>query len=172
MQHRGWRAIALLNLLLVLITAATGCGYSHGQRFPANIKSVAVPIFDNRTIYRDVEFDLTEALIKEIELRTPYKVIKTGKADTVLQGTITKVRQDLITRDRVGGLAESLDVTVTINFEWRNQSTGEIIRDRRGFQTTRRHIVTRPVSEPFKVAQHQIVQKTAQDIVGVMQADW
>ena len=44
---------------------ATGCGYSHVPLFPQEYRTVSVPILENRTAYRDVEFDLTEALIKE-----------------------------------------------------------------------------------------------------------
>ena len=55
------------------------------------MRTVSVPIFDNQSFYQDVEFDLTEALVKEIELRTPYKVTGADRADTILQGEIVSV---------------------------------------------------------------------------------
>ena len=47
-------------------------GYGSGEEFDESIRSVAVPIFENRTFYRETEFRLADALVKEIEHRTPY----------------------------------------------------------------------------------------------------
>jgi hypothetical protein len=149
-----------------------GCGYSHGGTFPKDIASIAVPIFQNRTEYRDVEFDLTEALIKEIELKTPYKVVRSGDADTILVGVVTGVEQRVLSRRPVGGLPQDMEVLVTVSFEWKHQRTGESLRDRRGFTTAGRHVPGRPIGEPFEVARHEAVQQLARDIVAVMRADW
>jgi hypothetical protein len=73
-------------------------GYHAEELFPEQYQTVAVDIFDNRTFFQGVEFDLTEALVKEIELRTPYKVVANDRADTVITGTIHTVRQLSLSR--------------------------------------------------------------------------
>jgi len=159
-------------LLVLACLFLTGCGYSHGGTFPKEIGSIAVPIFENRTPYRDVEFDLTEALIKEIELRTPYKVVRSGDADTLLAGVVTNVDQRVLSRRDVGGLPQEMEISIVVNFEWKHQRTGESLRDRHGFITVGRHVPGRPIGEPFEVARHEAVQQLARDIVAVMRADW
>lgn len=62
-------------------------GYKLGTRARPNIKTVRVPIFRNTTYFRDVEYELTQAIIKRIEGTTPYKVVNEG-ADAQLLGVI------------------------------------------------------------------------------------
>lgn len=165
------RAICVLGAA-VAAASLTGCGYSHGGNFPKDISSVSVPIFENRTPYRDVEFDLAEALVKEIELRTPYKVVRTTDADTILAGVVTDVDQRVLSRREVGGLPQEMEISIVVTFEWKNQRTGESLRDRKGFATIGRHVPARPVGEPFETARHEAVQQMARDIVGVMRENW
>lgn len=157
---------------LLCLVSLTGCGYSHGGTFPKDVASIAVPIFENRTAYRDVEFDLAEALVKEIELRTPYKVVRTVDADTILAGVITVVDQRTLSRRALGGLPQEVEISITVNFEWKNQRTGDSLRDRKGFVTVGRHVPAQPVGEPFETARHEAAQQMARDIVSVMRENW
>jgi hypothetical protein len=157
---------------LLLAAFLTGCGYSHGGTFPKEVSSIAVPIFENRTPYRDVEFDLTEALVKEIELKTPYKVVRSGDADTILVGVVTQVDQRVLSRRAVGGLPQEMEVSIVVSFEWKNQRTGNSLRDRKGFATVGRNVPGLPVGEPYEIARHEASQQLARDIVSVMREKW
>ena len=166
-----WPLARLLGMLLLLAPLA-GCGYTQKELFPDQYQTVAVPIFENRTFYRHVENDLSEALIKEIEHRTPYKVVAPGAADTILQGTITSVDQRELSRRTVGGVPEEVEVAIRVNFEWKNLRSGEALRSRSGFEVAGRYVPARPVSEPFDVAQHTAVKRLAEQIVSTLRADW
>ena len=50
-------------------------GYTTKPNYDPNIHSVYVPIFKNLTLRRGVEFDLTRAVVREIEAKTPFKVV-------------------------------------------------------------------------------------------------
>ncbi len=156
---------------LVLLLAG-GCGYTAKELFPQDVRTVAVPIFDNRTFYQGVEFDLTEALKKQLELRTPYKVTSVSTADTELRGTITRIDQDQLSRRRPGGLPQEMQVSISVDFEWKDLRENETLRDRRGFVAVGRYVPTDPLLEPFEIAQHQAVERLASEIVSVMRADW
>ena len=149
-----------------------GCGYSTSGQYPEQYQTIAVPIFENRTFYRRVENELAEALVKQIEQRTPYKVTDAGRADTVLTGRIRQIDQEMIARHRRGGLPEEIEVRIVVDFEWRDPVTGQTLRDRRGFESVGRYVLTRPVGQRFEQAQHQVVQRLAEDIVAVMGAAW
>ncbi|MCC7147216.1 MAG: LptE family protein [Phycisphaeraceae bacterium] len=165
-------AALLLPLACVLVAVTTGCGYKAQTTFPTNIKTIAIPIFENRSFYRGVEFDLTEALIKEIELRTPYKVVSPQMAETVLEGSIMQVGQSATSRADQTGLPEELEVRLTIDFRWTNVRTGETIRSRQGLTTVGRYIPSRVVGQPFTVAQHQAAAEMADRIIATMREDW
>src|SRR5579884_3295479 len=68
-------------------------GYTTRPNYDLRYKTVRVPVFKNRTYWTvtpvpGMDMDLTQAVIREIQARTPYRV-KQCDADTELQGTIT-----------------------------------------------------------------------------------
>ena len=159
--------VGLISMLFM-----SGCGYSHTVMFPPHVRTVAVPIFDNQSFYQGLEFDLTEALIKEIELQTPYKVTSASRADTILQGQIVAVRQTRLSRRNTGGVPQELEMRITANFEWKDLHTGHMLRRRDGFQAVGRYIPAQPVAESLQVGQHEAVQRLVRQIVSVMATDW
>ncbi|MEM1447163.1 MAG: LptE family protein [Planctomycetota bacterium] len=156
----------------MLLLSTTGCGYSTTELFPEQYRTVAVPIFDNRTFYRGVEFDLTEAIVKEIEQRTPYKITDANVADTLLSGTVTNVAIQELSRTREGGLPQEVKVTVVIDFDWTDQRSGAKLVSRRSFSGVGRYIPTQPVGESFEVGQHAAVQRVARDLISSLRGDW
>ncbi|MFP4222605.1 MAG: LPS assembly lipoprotein LptE [Phycisphaeraceae bacterium] len=164
---------ALCLLLCVSTLGLAGCGYQHHELFPDEVSTIAVPAFENRTIYRDVQYDLREALIKQIEQRTPYKVVPVAAADTILQGALVAVERDLLTRTRDAGLPQTVEVTLVTDFQWKElRGGGDLLLDRRGFEAVGRFVPATPVSQPFEVAQHTAVEDLADQIVSEMRADW
>jgi hypothetical protein len=81
----GWIALALVAMW------PSGCGrYVMGTQtlYPPDIKTVYVQMFDSTSFRRGLGERLTEAIVKEIESRTPYKVVNSPDADSVLTGRI------------------------------------------------------------------------------------
>src|SRR6516225_10107581 len=77
--------------------ALSGCGYSLRPPGYPDVHTVYVPVFRAISFRRDIQIMLTEAVIKEIEERTRYKVVGTPEeADTILEGTISFAEKDLI----------------------------------------------------------------------------
>lgn len=168
----GGRPVLLIALTLALACTA-GCtlvGYKAGAVYDSTIQSVAVPIFSNRTFYRGVGFDVTEAVIKEIEARTPYRVLDPPAADTLLTGTILSVDQRVLSRTDAA-LGQELQVILTVGFEWRNRRTGELIR-KRTVTGTGEYVATRPLSEPYPVGQQAAVEEISREIVSLMRDSW
>jgi hypothetical protein len=66
------------------------------------VKTVAVPLFDNTTfpLRREVEYDLTAALRKEIQSRTSLELTDKEDADMVVHGAIHEFRERLIAEGR------------------------------------------------------------------------
>src|SRR5690349_18872721 len=73
-------------------------GYQFGadKLYDTSIATVYVPQFHNRafqtTPYRDMQVEITKAVIREIESKTPYKVIDDpDRADTELLGYLVQI---------------------------------------------------------------------------------
>lgn len=147
-------------------------GYSSKSLYPTEYHSVSVPIFENTTMTRNMEFMLTDAVIKQIQSRTPYRVVNESYADTLLTGTITKVDLQTINQSRTTGLANELLLKVTINFEWVSLNTGTRIVGKKNFTGEALFVPSRPSSEPIEMGQFAVVQQLATDIVDQMQSAW
>ncbi len=78
-------------LLLLLIVALSGCAsYRIGSQalYAPDVTTVYVPVIPSTSFRRDLGERLTEAVQKEIELKTPFKVVGTPDADSVLSARL------------------------------------------------------------------------------------
>lgn len=147
-------------------------GYAAGTVFRSDVSSVAVPIFTNDTFHRDVEFLLTDAVIKEIERRTPYKVAPEIRADTILTGEIRQVVLQPLSKSHFTGLTEELIVRVVIDFQWTDLRTNARLVERRSFEGSGLAVPSAPTGEALEIGEFAVVQLLARDIVDEMQAEW
>lgn len=168
--------IAVLGLAGVLLLASCASdptkGYAATTTFPADIQTVAVPIFVNETLVRDIEFELTDALVKEIERRTPYKVTSPIRADSIFTGRIVQVELDHLSRSRQTGLTEEATLSVTIDFEWKDLRTNTMLVERRSYAAHGLFVPARPTAEPIEIGQFAVAEQLARDIVNEMRSDW
>lgn len=105
----------------------TVLGYSTRPNYDLSIRTVYVPIFKNRTFRRGLEFDLTRAVVREIEAKTPYKVVSDcNLADTELTGTIINLTKNVINRNQLNEVREA-ETVLAVELVWRNLRTGEIL---------------------------------------------
>jgi len=147
-------------------------GYSSSSLYPKQYQSIAIPIFQNSTMTRDVEFMLTDAIIKEIQVRSPYRVVDKHVAETILTGTITSMKLSTLSRSQTTGLDNEVLFKVVIDFEWYDQVNGNRIVGRKDFASSAVFIPSRPSSEPLEIGQFAVVQQLASDIIDQMQASW
>ena len=163
---------SLICIVLANCASDPTVGYSSSSLYATQFRSVAVPIFQNNTIAREMEFKLTDALIKEIESRTPYYVLGEQYADTLLTGTIRSVNLRTTSQSRTTGLDNEVMITVTIDFEWLNLQSGGRIVGRKNFSSSSLFVPSQPSGEPIELGQFAVVQQLSQDIVDQMQSSW
>ena len=115
---------------------------------------------------------LTDAVIKEIEARTPYQILGKEYAETEMTGTIRSVDLKTISQSRTTGLNNEVLFTIVIDFEWKNLQDGTSIIGRRNFSNSALFIPSRPSSEPMEIGKFAVIQQLSKDIVDQMQASW
>lgn len=161
---------AYLMLLAVAGFGLVGCGYSSKPPFHESVRTVAVPIFVNKTFRREFEFRLTEAIDKNIEYRTPYKIAARKDADTLLTGEIVKVEENVLTRRFGTNLPRENELTVVVNFTWKDLRSGRILVERKNFNRYATEIPQ--IGERVADAEQLAVERLATAIVDQMQSDW
>ena len=93
-------AFCLLHSAFLLFS---GCaGYQLGQRslYRPDIRTVHVPIVQSDSYRRYLGERLTEAVVKEVELKTPYKVVGADAADSVLNVRLVSDSKRVLSENR------------------------------------------------------------------------
>lgn len=128
------RAVAAGLLgLCVLLSAAGGCGYSLRGNLPAHIRTVAVPIFTNKTQEPAVENTITAAVIDAFANSGRLKVVTAAEADSILVGEIVGYQLQSLAFDRQINIRE-YRLLVTLNLQFRDVRRGGMLWRQDGLQ--------------------------------------
>ena len=166
--------------ILALATAAaftSGCrGYTHGFPLPPgaeNVKTVAVEIFTNKTLYTNVEFEFTHALQREVCAKTPLKIATRGQADSVITGAVVAYKRTVLREDETDEVSRySIKLTVSYEFK-RLPSEGEpekVIRSAKKLERSAEYEVMSHLTEAD--ARAEAVRKIARKVVSHMFETW
>ena len=150
-------------------SANAPAGYKWSSLYRGDVRTVAVPIFGNRTFYRGLEFSLSKAVATQLEMRAPYKIVPREQADTVLEGEVVRVRLRTLS-EGVGAVPQEQLYNVAVNFTWRDLRTGTIIVQRKEFEQAATWYAR--LGEGQFVAEQQNVERLALAIVQELEAPW
>jgi hypothetical protein len=172
--HSGGRRWSLTLALTagLLGLGLGGCGYSVRAPFDSSIKTVYVPVFRSVSFRRDLNLQLTELVIKEIERRTPFKVVGTPEgADTILDGTVNFADKNIIVENPFN-LPRQLTATVNVAVNWtHNPPTKEEI-DRLPTVVGEAVNFVPEVGESAESAFYRTNEALAKQIVDMMEKAW
>ncbi len=157
-------------LLIAAAGLTGGCGYSAQRPFPEGIQTVYVEMFESQEFRRDLEFQLTEALVKRIEMDTPYRIADRQVADTVFTGEILEVQQRGLGNSFRTNRPREVAATILLRYSWKDQRTGEILVERPRFAFTASYIPD--VGETFKKGMIRGLDQAAERIVETMETGW
>jgi len=113
--------------LVLWLASVIGCGYQVGAPYQADIKSVHVPIFNTNSFRRGLEYQLTEAVQRRIQQRTPFRLAKGPNADTRLTGTISNLRKNVLGESAFDD-ARELQISLSITVTWEDLRSGQILK--------------------------------------------
>ncbi len=117
--------------LLAFVFFNTGCAaYQFGSRslFRDNIRTVYVPIARNDTFRHDLGVRLTEAVIRQIESRTPYKVTGDPHADSTLTVRFTSETKRVLT-ETFNDDPRALDAIVAAEATWTDRFGNSLMQN-------------------------------------------
>lgn len=84
----------ILFLAIALLLLVSGCGYySFKGALPSHLRSIAIPIFIDRSGYPGVLQNVTDSVTEAFISDNTLAVVDESKADIILNGTIESVTQ-------------------------------------------------------------------------------
>jgi Lipopolysaccharide-assembly len=180
------RLLALLSTAVLLGLAGCGSfgrspstkseGGFFGWHFYApfdtsEVKTVAV-FFKTNSFRRDIEKQLTEAVQKEITMRTPFKLEPDHtKADSLLTGTITYANKGLVV-EAPTNFARELNMTINVAVKWTRNPPTEIEDKQLPTMVVETINFVPEVGDTTLGATNHVVQALAKQIVDMMEQPW
>jgi Lipopolysaccharide-assembly len=166
--------------ICILHFSVAGCaGYQvgAGSLYAPDVTTVYVPMIDSDSYRRDLGERLTEAVVKEIELKTPYKVVATPDADSVLSARLlTDTRRTLAENafddPRVSEVELRAEVT------WLNRRRLPIVPMQILAVPPELVLISQTsnlipeTGQSVASSQQQAIEQLAQQIVSTMEAPW
>jgi hypothetical protein len=127
------------------------CGYrlaGKASAIPANVDSIAIPIFVNNTTKYRLEQRLTAAVVDEFIARTRYRVVPDpGAAKALLSGEVTEFTSTPVIF--AGGAGSTFLVTVRMRISLKDLSTKKLLFENENFYFREEFEISRGSQEFF-----------------------
>jgi flagellar basal body P-ring protein FlgI len=118
-----------------------------------------------------VEFELSDALAKRIEVDTPYKIVSdSDRADSVISGQIVSIRELALSTDPEIGKILEKEVEVQAVVNWKNLKTGQLMMDHISVSASASYSTYQ--QQDFKYASNLAANNLARKIVELMERKW
>lgn len=157
-----------------------GCAsYRMGSQtlYAPDVTTVYVPMIESTSFRRDLGERLTEAVVKEIELKTPFKVVGRSDADSVLSARLVSDSKR-VTIENQNDDPRALEMAMNVEVTWLNRRRTPI----RLPTTLPLPVELLPVGnvstllpetgQSVATAQQQAIERLAQQIVSTMEEPW
>ncbi len=157
--------VGLLSVVLVLIVA--GCAsYSWTSSVPEELRTVAVPVFENQTMNAELGPMISQYTLREFQREGTFKIRRTGDSVIEIQGVITKAVRSGVAYDRDYGMrAREYRYIVTANVSIVNKKTGEVLQENRPYTAETTFLTQGDLLTGERNAAARIAQDMARQIV-------
>ena len=159
-----------MRLALAALALLASCGYTTGSLVSPTYRTIAVPVFDNPTKRHDLEWELTQAVVEEIQSRTGLRVVDSSDSpDLVLRGSLVDVDEDVLSHRERQRIRESA-YFLTADIEVVEGHTGKsvVAKDR----VSERESFVSSIGEDVRTARAEANRALAERIVRKLESTW
>jgi hypothetical protein len=158
-----------------------GCAhYQVGSQslYAPDVRTVYVPMIESDSYRRDLGERLTEAVVREIELKTPYKVVGSPEADAILSVRLLGDSRVVLIEDRFDApRALENNLAAEVNFINRRRVAYEPIQPMMleippELIVNESSVMVPVLGQSVASSQQQAIERLAQEIVGRMEQSW
>lgn len=174
-----WK-LAASAWLLATVSLVCGCaGYQLGSRtlFRNDVRTIYVPIIRNDSWRPYLGVQLTEQLQKEIQQRTPYRIVNDPSADSILTCRVTGETKRVITENRVDD-PRAIDAKISIQLTWVDRQNVVLMEnqfvppDDVAFLFAQGTEFVPEAGQSISTAHMRAIERLATEIVNQMEVRW
>ncbi len=119
--------------LALLLAALVGCGYSFRGTLPDHVRTVAVPVFANKTPEPAVENFLTQAVVQAFSTNGRLRVVRPEEADAILEGEVVGYEVQALAFDPRASI-QQYRLVVTMNLRFRDVRRNTLLFEQARYQ--------------------------------------
>lgn len=173
-------ALMLCVSIAALAPQLSGCAaYQFGSAslYNPNIRTIYIPIVRNDTWRQDLGVQLTEAVQKAVELRTPYKVVASPSADSTLTCRVTAQAKRTVT-EAITDEPRAVETLVTMQLTWTDRRGNLLMENvfvpqgELAFYFLQGIDFVPEGGQSMATAQRRAVELLADEIVNQMESRW
>ena len=169
----------LLLLPLLLLPGCIGIGYQVGSHslFGQDVRTVYVPMVEGDPTQRHLAERLTEAISKQIEMRSPYKVVGRPSADSILECRIVAMSQRVTLVDSFNDPRQKTGDLV-LQVRWRDRHSQDLrqfdvpVWGEKEAQITASDSMVAEFGHSLLTSEQRQIDRIATQIVGMMESPW
>jgi len=162
----------LIILLAILAVSGINCGYRVGSLLPSDLKTVAIPMFINKTPEPELESLVTNGVIQETIADGTLELSSEENADTLLEGEIIDYRREPIrfSNDQV---TRQYRLIIAVSLVFTNLKTKEILWRNSRVEGFTDFYVGSSLPESERIAQPKAIKDLAHQVVEkVVEGGW
>lgn len=141
--------------------------YSFSSSSLGDVKTIAVPQFDNKSLEYGIQEDLTSKVIERLIADNTLKVVALNDADAILRGEVANYRSDAYTYDKSEHVSE-YKVNIFVNFTLERKGGKALLEKTNMLGYGIYNVTTEAVEDGRKRA----LDKLATDIVDEITKSW
>jgi hypothetical protein len=141
-------------ILALCAMVASSCGYhvsGRAELIPKNIKTIAIPAWNNATTRYKLTDRIPEALSREFIRRTRYRVVAdVDQADAILNGSVVNYFAYPIVFDPRTSRASVVQISVVMSTSLVERATGKQLFSRPSFEVKQQYEISTDPREFFE----------------------
>ena len=173
-------AVAILSATCAWAAGCAGYRFGNGTLYAPNVRTVYVPIIQSDSFRTtpgiDVGERLTEAVCKEIERRTPFKVVGTSEADSVLTARVAADTKRMLVESPTDQ-SRMVEMNFQVLVTWADRggavlASGGVPLPAASVDVGQASMLVPEYGRSVASTQQEMITKMAQQIVGLMEEPW
>ena len=154
-------------VLSIAVLAVTGCSsYRWTSDVPEELRTVAVPVFENRTSSSELGPIITQYTLREFQREGTFSIRRSGESALEVQGSIVKASRVVAAFDRsYGSRASEYRYMVTAEVSLINKDTGKVLMNNRRYVAETTFLTRGDLLTSQRDAAARIAQDFARQIV-------
>ena len=159
--------VCRLSSAVFFLAAFAGCSsYRWTSSVPEELRTVAVPVFENRTSSSELGPIVTQYTLREFQREGTFSIRRSGESALEVQGAIVKASRVVAAFDRsYGSRASEYRYMVTAEVSLINKDTGKVLMNNRRYVAETTFLTRGDLLTSQRDAAARIAQDFARQIV-------